>query len=142
MRCARGPLRDDRLFSPRLWAALVGIGILVGLAATAAFLAGRAGADDSEQTMAFVTLAVAELILVFSIRAVSVAPWRVPRNGYLESAVLASMLILVAAVYVPFLHEPLGTVSLGSLELTTALALGVLPAACLELAKALRRFLH
>ena len=138
----RGPLRGDRLFAPRLWAALFGIGMLVGLAATLAFLAGRAGGDDSEQTMAFVTLAVAELILVFSIRAVSRPPWRVPRNRYLESAVLVSILILVAAVYVPFLHKPLGTVSLGPLDLATALALAVLPAACLELAKAFRLVLR
>jgi P-type Ca2+ transporter type 2C len=138
----RGPLRGDRLFSPRLWAALVGIGILVGVVATAAFVAGRAGADGSEQTMAFVTLAVAELILVFCIRAVSLPLWRVPRNRYLESAVLASILILVAAVYVPFLHEPLGTVSLGTLDLATALALAVLPAAFLELAKARRALLR
>ena len=134
----RGPLRGDRLFAPRLWAALFGIGMLVGLAATLAFLVGRAGGDDSEQTMAFVTLAVAELLLVFSIRAVTRLPWRVPRNRYLESAVLVSILILVAAVYVPFLHKPLGTVSLGPFDLATALALAVLPAACLELAKAFR----
>ena len=134
----RGPLRGDRLFAPRLWAALFGIGMLVGLAATLAFLVGRAGGDDSEQTMAFVTLAVAELILVFSIRAVTRPPWRVPRNRYLESAVLVSILILVAAVYVPFLHRPLGTVSLGPFDLGTALALAVLPAAFLELAKAFR----
>jgi Ca2+-transporting ATPase len=92
--------------------------------------------------MAFVTLAVAELILVFSIRAVSLPPWRVPRNRYLESAVLASILILVAAVYVPFVHKPLGTVSLGPLDLATALALAVLPAALLELAKASRLLLR
>ena len=134
----RGPLRGDRLFAPRLWAALFGIGMLVGLAATLAFLVGRAGGDDSEQTMAFVTLAVAELLLVFSIRAVTRLPWRVPRNRYLESAVLVSILILVAAVYVPLLHGPLGTVSLGPFELGTALALAVLPAAFVELAKAFR----
>jgi P-type Ca2+ transporter type 2C len=139
---ARGPLRGDRLFVPSLWAALLGIGMLVGLAATLAFLAGRAGADGSEQTMAFVTLAVAELILVFSIRAVARSPWRVSRNRYLESAVLASILVLAAAVYVPLLHKPLGTVSLGPFELATALALAVLPAAFLELAKAFRLLLR
>ena len=84
------------------------------------------------------TLAVAELLLVFSIRAVTRLPWRVPRNRYLESAVLVSILILVAAVYVPLLHGPLGTVSLGPFELGTALALAVLPAAFVELAKAFR----
>jgi Ca2+-transporting ATPase len=138
----RGPLRGDRLFAPRLWAALLGIGMLVGLAATLAFLAGRAGADGSEQTMAFVTLAVAELILVFSIRAVTRPPWRVSRNRYLESAVLASILVLAAAVYVPLLHKPLGTVSLGPGELATALALAAFPAAFLELAKAFRLLLR
>jgi len=92
--------------------------------------------------MAFVTLAVAELVLVFSIRAVGRPPWRVPRNGYLESAVLASTLVVAAAVYVPSLHDPLGTVSLGPVELATALALAVLPAAFLELAKAFRLLLR
>ncbi|CAN5221264.1 hypothetical protein BH18ACT14_BH18ACT14_17680 [soil metagenome] len=84
---ARGPLRGERLFAPGLWAALLGIGMLVGLAATLAFLVGRVGGEGSEQTMAFVTLAFAELVLVFSIRGVTRPPWRVPRNRYLELAV-------------------------------------------------------
>ena len=52
----------------RAWGALAAMGILVGLAALAAFLVGRSARDDEARTMAFATVASAELALVFSLR--------------------------------------------------------------------------
>jgi len=132
---ARGPSRGDRLFSSRYVAALVGIGALVGLVSLAAFLVGRGDGDGVALTMAFVTLAVAELVLVFSLRAGPRPAWRAPRNLLLEGAVALSALAVGLLVYVPALHDPVGTVSLGAANLGVALAVAVLPAAVVEAAK-------
>ena len=67
----RSPERGDRLFPSRAWGALAALGILVGLAALAAFLVGRSVGDNEARTMAFATVALAELALVFSVRSPS-----------------------------------------------------------------------
>jgi hypothetical protein len=48
--------------------ALVAAGLGVGLAATAAYLVGREVDPGAAQTMAFATIALAELVLVFAVR--------------------------------------------------------------------------
>jgi calcium-translocating P-type ATPase len=133
---ARGPFRGGRLFSRRVWGGLAVLGVLVGLVGLAAFLAGRALGDGAAQTMAFATIAAAELTLVFSVRSVRRPPWRLPRNGYLEAAVLASVALLVASIYLPALHEPLGTVSLGLVEVAIVAVLAAAPVVLVELVKA------
>ena len=62
------PRRSDHLFEQRVWLSLGFIGGLVGAVATAAYLAGASFCGDSAQTMAFATLALSELLIVFSIR--------------------------------------------------------------------------
>jgi hypothetical protein len=47
-------------------------------------------AGDTAQTMAFATVALAELAFVFSCRSAAEASWHLPRNGYLLGAVGAS----------------------------------------------------
>ena len=134
MRVPPEPGRE--LLSGAAWLALLGIGLAVGAAALTAFALGDGA---SEQTMAFATVGLAELVLVFTLRR-SVAPaWRAPRNHYLSGAVVTSLLALVAVVYVPFLQEPFGTVSLRGAELAVVLLCGAAPAALIELAKAVLR---
>jgi len=133
---ARGPFRGGRLFSRRVWGGLAVLGVLVGLVGLAAFLAGRALGDGAAQTIAFATIAAAELMLVFSVRSVRRPPWRLPRNGYLEAAVLASVALHVASIYLPALHEPLGTVSLGLVEVAIVAVLAAAPVVLVELVKA------
>jgi Ca2+-transporting ATPase len=135
----RGPQRGNRLFTSSYVVGLVGIGALVGLVSLVAFLVGRQGDPAEAQTMAFVTLAVAELVLVFSLRAREGPAWRAPRNPALEGAVLLSALVVAVLVYAPPLHDSLGTVSLGLGSLAIATGLAVLPAMCVETVKALRR---
>jgi Ca2+-transporting ATPase len=136
---ARGPSRGGRLFTSRAVAALVGIGALVGLVALAAFLLGRRDGDAVAMTMAFVTVAVAELVLVFSLRSGLRPAWQAARNPLLEGAVALSAVAVALLVYLPLLHDPVGTVSLGAAQLAVALALAVAPAAAVELAKRLVR---
>jgi Ca2+-transporting ATPase len=129
------PRRGDYLFDRRTWAALGFIGALVGAAATAAYLAGTRFGGDSAQTMAFTTLALSELILVFSIRSPTLAPWRLPSNRWLHASVLASTAFLAGAVYLPVAHEPFATVGLPLLPALTAVVLAAAPAATIELVK-------
>ena len=135
----RPPERGSQLFPPRAWAALALIGVLVGLAALAAFLLGRGEGHGQEQTMAFVTIALAELALVFSLRSPIRPAWEAPRNLYLVASVVLSALLVGITLYVPALNEPLGTVSLGASELGLAIGLALVPLACVEAGKAVFR---
>jgi Ca2+-transporting ATPase len=133
------PRRGDRLFDHATWRLLALIGALVGAVATSAYLAGRGFGGDSAQTMTFATLALAELVLVFSIRSPTLAAWRLPANYWLHAAVLASAVFVAAAVYLPQAHEPFATVSLGLWPALTAVGLAAIPAVVVELVKALER---
>ena len=72
------PRGHGTLFPRRLQLALVLMGIAVGLTSIAAYVIGRATEPDAAQTMAFATLALAELLLVFSIRSGTSPAWRAP----------------------------------------------------------------
>jgi Ca2+-transporting ATPase len=119
--------------------ALFAVGIVVGLAALAAFLLVREARPEAAQTAAYATVALAELVFVFSCRAELRPAWRLPRNRHLEAAVLGSFAFLVATIYVPALHEPFGTVSLTIDELPVVLALALVPAIGAETLKAVVR---
>jgi Ca2+-transporting ATPase len=135
---ARGPHSRTRLFGRTDWLMLSGLGGLVGAAALTAFLAGRT-TGAPEQTMAFATVALAELVLVFSCRSPREAAWRIPRNGYLLASVAASAAVVALAVYLPELQGPLGTSPLGLSEAALVVALALVPTAVAEAGKAVLR---
>jgi calcium-translocating P-type ATPase len=72
----RPPAHLGTLLGRELTLALVAAGLGVGLAATAAYLVGREVDPDAAQTMAFATIALAELVLVFAVRTPHRAAWR------------------------------------------------------------------
>ena len=133
-----GP-RGGPLLPPMLLRALAVVGVLVGLVSLVAFLAGRAFGDGSEQTMAYATIALAELFFVFACRSVSEPAWRLPPNPYLLAGVGGSLLILAATIYAPPLQGAFGTVALGGWELTLVGVLAVVPFLAVECAKAIAR---
>ena len=132
----RPPDRSSRLFPSAAWAALTAIGLLVGGAALGAYLL---GSDNEAQTMAFATVALAELALVYSVRSPIRSVLDAPRNRYLAGSVLLSAGLVAAAVYVPALHDPLGTVSLGGSQVGIVIGLALAPFAAVELGKTLLR---
>jgi Ca2+-transporting ATPase len=138
---ARPPRRERTLFDRTAWLGLALVGFFVGGAAFTAFLVGRTTDDAHAQTMAFATVAIAELIFVFSCRSWHLPVWRLPGNRWLAGAAASSTALVLAAVYLHPLHEPFRTVSLTGLQLTVVLALAALPAAVTETAKAVRAFL-
>jgi magnesium-transporting ATPase (P-type) len=89
--------------------------------------------------MAFTTVALAELALVFAIRSPIRPAWEGPRNLYLAGGVLLSAALVGLAVYLPALHEPLGSVSLDVNQLAFVVALALVPFACVEAGKAVFR---
>ena len=133
------PRGRDGLFSPQFRLVLATTGIGVGVAATCAYVLGRELAPNAAQTMAFATIALAELALVFSFRSTVDSAWRGPRNASLAWSVLVSILVVALALYVPSLAEALGTTPLDAPELGIVVALALLPAALFEAVKALRR---
>jgi len=133
----RGATRE--LFGRGIWPALLAVGIVVGAAALAAFLLVRELRPEAAQTAAYATVALAELIFVFSCRAELRPAWRLPRNRHLEAAVVGSLAFLLATIYVSALHDPFGTVSLTSGELGIVLSLALLPALASESLKAVVR---
>jgi Ca2+-transporting ATPase len=135
----RPPERGGGLFAGRGWAALVAIGGVVGAVAFAAFLAGDSQARGEAETMAFATVAFAELALVFALRSPIRASWEAPRNRYLLSSALLSAAIVLVAIYVPSLNGPLGTAQLGAPEIGVVLALAIVPFIAVEVGKAVFR---
>jgi Ca2+-transporting ATPase len=135
----RPPDRSGHLFPPKAWAALAVIGALVGFAALAAFLVGRTDGTLEAQTMAFATIALAELALVFSVRSPIRPAREAPRNLYLAAAVAVSAALVGVAVYLPALNDPLGTVPLSAPQLGLAALLALVPFACVEAGKAVFR---
>jgi Ca2+-transporting ATPase len=119
--------------------ALLAVAALIGLASLGAFLAVRELRADAAQTAAFATVALAELAFVFSCRSDTLPSWRLTPNRPLWAAVLASLAVVLALLYVPALHEPFDTVALTAGELAIVAVLALLPALLAEALKAAAR---
>jgi len=133
---ALGPRRTASLFSPGQRWTLLAAGVLIGLAGLGSYLVGRSLGGDAAQTMAFATIALAELAFVFTCRSTTEPAWRLPWNSHLGAGVAVSALVVALAVYVPALHEPLGTVALGWDALAVVAGLALIPLAAVEWGKA------
>ena len=133
------PRRGGQLFDRRTWSALAFVGLLVGGATLAAFGAGRGFGHDTAQTMAFATLALSELALVFTLRSSQAHAWELPRNAWLSASAAASAAVVAVVVYVPAGHDLFATVALGPSEALTVLGLALVPLVITEVAKDLAR---
>jgi magnesium-transporting ATPase (P-type) len=131
------PRGGDRLFGWRTWLALGLIGLVVGVATLAALAAGRAFVGVA-QTMAFGTLALSELALVFGLRSPDAHAWQLPRNDWLTWSTIASAALVAATVYVPWTHAAFATRSLEPVEALVMVALALVPLVAVEAGKALR----
>jgi P-type Ca2+ transporter type 2C len=130
---SRPPERSTRLFPTIDWAALAFVGVLVGFAGLAAFIIGPGG--DAARTRAFATVALAELILVFSMRSRLEHAWREPRNPYLFAGVGLSLAIVGLALFLPWLQEPLAVNRPGRVEFGLIVGLAFIPALGVEALK-------
>lgn len=133
------PRTSQRILGGRVWLALGGIGLLVGGASLAAFALGRADGDATGQTMAFATLALSELALVFGIRSATTPAWRVPANRWLVASCAVSGAVVAGAIYLPIAQELFDTGALSAAHIVVVVALSLLPIAGIETAKAVIR---
>jgi calcium-translocating P-type ATPase len=138
----RGPTPQGSLLPRSLWIALGGVGLVVGLVALLAYEIGGGDGDPRPTTMAFATVALSELALVFGCRSAVDAAWRAPRNPYLIGGVLASAGIVAATIYVPTLQRAAGTAGLGASDLALVAVLSLVPLAVVESMKAVHRALR
>jgi Ca2+-transporting ATPase len=118
-----------------MWVMLGAVGLVVGTMTLASFLAGRAFGGGMAQTMAFMTLSLGELALVFGMRSWTMPAWRLPANPWLNVSVAGSFVLVLAAIYLPAAHTPLATTSLGLAPALVAFILALAPLALVEIAK-------
>jgi Ca2+-transporting ATPase len=120
------------------------VGILVQtVAITAATLLAYAlgsaipGNNHYASTMAFATLSISELLRAFTARSEYVSIFRIGvfSNKWMNIAVPASLALILAVLYVPFLQEIFETESLGLDQWAFILPLMVLPSLIAELSK-------
>ena len=133
------PRTGRELFNTRTWQALLSIGILVGTATFAAFSIGRALGGDIAETMAFATLALSELALVYGMRSYSTAAWRMPSNRWLNLSVLASAAVIAGVVFLPAANTPFATNPLSTVAVAVVVVLALIPLTAVELLKAYQR---
>ena len=92
---------------------------------------------DLAETMAFVTLALAELPIAYTTRSERYALFRLGAlsNKWMQYAVGLSIILILAVVYVPFLNGPFNTVPLTLAQWEVILPLVLIPAVTAEVTK-------
>jgi len=116
--------------------------IAITSATLLAFWAGLRWFPDNvriAQTMAFATLSISELLRAYTSRSDRHNLWHIGplSNKYMQYAVAASLFILLAVIYIPFLDPIFDTAQLGLREWSIVLPLLVVPAFVAEITKAL-----
>jgi Ca2+-transporting ATPase len=111
----------------------------------AAFFMGMAWGEghlELARTMAFATLTLAELPVAYVIRSERYPLFRmgVFTNRYMQYAVGASIILLLAVLYLPFMRPVFETVPLGVREWALILPLIFVPAAAAEINKAMEGY--
>jgi P-type Ca2+ transporter type 2C len=116
---------------------LVGIAVQTVAITSAVLIAFRIGIAVSEthaRTMAFATLAISELLRAYTARSERYSLWAIGpfTNKWMQWAVLTSLLVLIAIIYVPFLDPVFQTTSLTVSDWLIMLPLILLPSAAAE----------
>jgi Ca2+-transporting ATPase len=116
--------------------------VAISVAVLIAFRIGLRGGEVHARTMAFATLSISELLRAYTSRSerYSVFAIGVFSNKWMQRAVLTSLAILLAIIYVPFLASIFGTTALSAEDWVVILPLILVPSVVAEINKwALRR---
>ncbi|MFD2410325.1 calcium-translocating P-type ATPase, SERCA-type [Paenibacillus rhizoplanae] len=124
----------ENIFARRLGWKIVSRGLLIGLCTLAAFWLtlridpGNAQQLIRAQSVAFATLVMAQLIHVFDCRSSRSVFYRNPfQNRYLVLAVLSSVILMLAVMYLPVLQPVFKTVPLSFREWCLVLVMAGIP---------------
>jgi Ca2+-transporting ATPase len=116
---------------------IIGIAVQTVAITTAvliAFLIGLKAGETHGRTMAFATLSISELLRAYTSRSERYALWSIGifSNQWMQWAVLASLVILMAIIYVPFLDPIFETTFLTIQDWLIMLPLILLPSLAAE----------
>jgi len=133
------PMKEPIINRQMVWGIVVQT-IAITAATMTAFIIGLRRFPDNlaaAQTMAFATLSISELFRAYTSRSErsSLFAIGVLSNKYMQWAVLASLVILLSIIYVPFLDPIFDTVSLGLNEWLVMLPLMLVPSIAAEINK-------
>jgi Ca2+-transporting ATPase len=111
--------------------------VAISLAVLAAFQIGMQQNELVARTMAFATLSISELLRAYTSRSeryslLSIGPFS---NKWMQVAVLTSLVILLAIIYVPLLQPIFGTVALTARDWLAMLPLILFPSVAAEVNK-------
>lgn len=131
----------ESIFARGLGWDILWIGALVGLVSLGVGMLGYSIGSPTWQTMVFTTLTLAQMGNVLAIRAErdSVFSSGLLSNRVLAGAVLLTIVLQIAVVYVPFLQKIFDTVPLSLAEFAMCLIASLVTFAAIEGVKALRR---
>ena len=136
------PVNEPIINGDMVWGTVVQTFAIAG-SVLAAFLIGRARFDSlaHAQTMAFVTLSASELFRAYTARSERYPVWRIGlfSNKWMQWAVLGSLAVLFATVYIPGLNSTIfGNLPLDLSDWLVVFPLMLVPAVTAEVYKAIR----
>jgi Ca2+-transporting ATPase len=137
------PVEEPVINRQMIWGIVV-LSITVTIATLTAFVPGLRWFPDNltvAKTMAFTTLALTELPIAYTCRSERYALLAIGvlSNKYMQWAVLASVVIVLSIIYVPFLDPIFNTAFLGLNEWLVMLPLILMPSITAEIYKSFLR---
>ena len=140
---------DSSLFADGLASGCIIQGVALALITLSSYIVGEVfetGAfhlglsSEDGMTMAFLTLSMAELFLSFSVRSLDASIFRMEgHNKILYWTLLASFLLTLAVLYIPFLRNAFGFAHISFTEFIIALLIALLIIPVVEIRKAIIR---
>jgi Ca2+-transporting ATPase len=117
--------------------------VAISLAVLASFRIGLAAGEAHARTMAFATLSISELFRAYTSRSERYSLWSIGvfTNKWMQVAVLTSLAVLLAIIYVPILAGIFGSTSLTGSDWLVMLPLILVPSIAAELHKWVLRVL-
>jgi Ca2+-transporting ATPase len=111
--------------------------VAISLAVLAAFRIGLEVNEVHARTMAFATLSISELLRAYTSRSERYSLWAIGifSNKWMQWAVLVSLVILLAIIYVPFLQPIFSTTTLTTQDWLIMLPLILVPSVAAEINK-------
>jgi Ca2+-transporting ATPase len=119
--------------------------VAISLAVLTAFQIGMTAGETHARTMAFATLSISELLRAYTSRSERYSLWAIGifGNKWMQWAVLLSLAVLLAIIYMPFLQPLFDTSYLSPQDWLTMLPLILVPSVAAEVYKwVLRRVSH
>ncbi|MGD9146298.1 MAG: cation-translocating P-type ATPase [Anaerolineae bacterium] len=111
--------------------------VAISLAVLTAFQIGLEVSETHARTMAFATLSISELLRAYTSRSERYSLWAIGifSNKWMQVAVMVSLVILLAIIYVPFLQPIFDTTNLTAQDWLIMLPLILVPSVAAEINK-------